>query len=139
MAQYKLAQNKNLRSLIWGARGLRFGWVKVQYMSRLSTKNNNSRTTGSLRHFLLKMFCATLKNAPISVKSSIQVEIVLVLWQHFNFIIQTTTNSFRWRMLRCEVSTFLTVIPYFLFQSTRIGKRKMHTTWSISGSDCPMK
>ena len=111
----------------WGARGgLRFVWLKVHFMSAQAIYQNcNPRATGSLRHFIVNLFCATLKTAPISVNISIQVEIVLVLWQHFNFIIQTSTNSFRWRMLRCEVSTFLTVIPYFLFQSTRLGKRKI--------------
>ena len=71
MAHFKVAQNTNWHSLIWDARGIRFDWVVVQYMSRLSTENYNSRATGSLRHFMLNVFCTTLKTAPISVKISI--------------------------------------------------------------------
>ena len=33
-------------------------------MSRLSTKNYEPRATGSLRHLMLKVFCAVLKTAP---------------------------------------------------------------------------
>ena len=32
--------------------------------------NDNPRATGSLRHFMLKVFCLTLKSAPFSVYSS---------------------------------------------------------------------
>ena len=64
-AEHKMAQP------YWGAEGLRFGWVKVPYMSRLSTKNNNPTPTGSQRNFMLKVFSAILKTAPLSVNSSI--------------------------------------------------------------------
>ena len=33
-------------------------------MSRLSTKNYKPRATGSLRHLMLKVFCAVLLTAP---------------------------------------------------------------------------
>ena len=39
-------------------------------MSRLSTKNYNPRATGSLRHFMLKVFYAVLKTESFSVNSS---------------------------------------------------------------------
>ena len=55
----------------WGARGLKFGWVEDQYMSRLSTKNYKPRATGSLRHCMLKVFCAVLKTAPFRLNYSI--------------------------------------------------------------------
>ena len=65
----------------WGARGLRFLGVKAKYMPRPSTINYNPRATGSLRHFMLnagteypwlKVFCAVLKTASLSVNSSIR-------------------------------------------------------------------
>ena len=37
------------------------------------TKIYNPRATGSLRHFMLYVFCATLKPAPLSVNSSTPV------------------------------------------------------------------
>ena len=40
-------------------------------MSRLSTKNYKPRATGSLRHFMLKVFCAVLKTAPYRLNYSI--------------------------------------------------------------------
>ena len=49
--------------------GARFCWVKVN-ISRLSTKTCNPGATGSLRHLILKVFCAVLKSAPFSVNSS---------------------------------------------------------------------
>ena len=39
-------------------------------MSRLSTKNYNPGATGSLHHFMLKLFRTILNPAPFSVKSS---------------------------------------------------------------------
>ena len=58
----------------WGARGLKFGWVEVQYMSRLSTKNYKPRATGSLRHLMLKVFCAVLLTAPYRLNYSKLIE-----------------------------------------------------------------
>ena len=55
----------------WGARGFRFSWAKVQCMSRLSSsKNCNPRATGSLHHFMLKVFYAIFKTVPFSVNRS---------------------------------------------------------------------
>ena len=55
-AKHKMAQP------YWGAKGLKFGWLKVNDMSRISTKYYNPRATGSLHHFMLKFFsnCAIL-------------------------------------------------------------------------------
>ena len=39
----------------------------------MSNKNLNPRATESLRHFMLKVFCAILKTAPFSVNSSSSV------------------------------------------------------------------
>ena len=39
-------------------------------MSRLSTKNYKPRATGSLRHLMLKVFCAVLKTAPYRLNYS---------------------------------------------------------------------
>ena len=39
--------------------------VEAHYMSRLYTKNYNPRSTGSLRHFMIKVFCAILITAPL--------------------------------------------------------------------------
>ena len=52
----------------WGARGLKFGWVEVQYMSRLSAKNYKARATGTLHH--LEAFCAVLKTVPYRLNYS---------------------------------------------------------------------
>ena len=57
-----LAQNGTRHKMAqpyWGARGLRFGWVKVQYMSRLSTKIHNPRATWS-RFENCAIFCQKL-------------------------------------------------------------------------------
>ena len=67
----KWRRTQNGAALLRGAKGLWFGWVKVPYMSRLSTKNNNPTPTGSQRNFMLKVFSAILKTAPLSVNSSI--------------------------------------------------------------------
>ena len=45
-------------------------------MSRLSSKIYNPRATGSLHHFMLKLFCAVLKTAPFSVNSSTFLPII---------------------------------------------------------------
>ena len=69
-AKHKMAQH------YWGARGLRFGWVKVQYthiyicMSRLSTKNYKPRATGSLRHLMLKVLARHTITAPYRLNYS---------------------------------------------------------------------
>ena len=64
MAQFKVVQNTKWCSLIEVLE------VSDQYMSMLSTKDYNPRVTGSLRHFVLKVFCANLKTAPFSINSS---------------------------------------------------------------------
>ena len=58
--KHKMAQS------YWGTIGLRFG-------SRLSTENNNPWSTGSLRHFMIKVFCAILITAPLCDNNSIWI------------------------------------------------------------------
>ena len=57
-APFKIAQPYR------GARGKKIGWAEAQCKSRLSTKNYKPRATESLRHLMLKLFCAILLSAP---------------------------------------------------------------------------
>ena len=51
----------------WGARGLASKiWLSESYQP----KSYNPGATGSLRHFMLKVFCANLKIVPFSINSS---------------------------------------------------------------------
>ena len=74
MAQFKLAQNAKWRSLIevLEVSDLVDGKFNVCLLKStiLSTKSYNPRATGSLCHFMLKVFCTILKPAPFSVNSS---------------------------------------------------------------------
>ena len=54
-AKHKLAQS------YLSTGGVCFSRLKDQYLSRLSTKYYNLRATASLPHFMLKVFCATLR------------------------------------------------------------------------------
>ena len=47
-----------------------FGDWKPLLLDRLSTKNYKPRATGSLRHLMLKVFCAILKTAPYRLNYS---------------------------------------------------------------------
>ena len=46
-------------------------------MFRHSTKKYKPRATGSLRHLMLKVFCAVLKTAPYRLNYSTQIILIL--------------------------------------------------------------
>ena len=58
-----MAQNTKCCNLI---KVLEIRWSESS-INVQSTNNDNSGATGSLRHFMLKVFCAILKTAPFSV------------------------------------------------------------------------
>ena len=85
----------------WGARGLIYGWLKIQDMSRLYTKKCNPRSTGSLCH--LKVFCSILTTAPLSVNTS---GFINVVYNHHLSILCWPGYSLGCRRLSWKWDTF---------------------------------